>query len=119
MGDSRDCFCRRKGWGYRIYGRFGVLKLGESAPVDENSLFGIASVSKHITASSLAVLVDEGKIKWDDPVIKHIPWFRLSDPWATEHRSEEHTSELQSRGHLVCRLLLEKKNTSAWAVCDS
>src|SRR5207253_11156396 len=28
------------------------------------------------------------------------------------HRSEEHTSELQSRGHLVCRLLLEKKNTS-------
>src|SRR3984893_19481303 len=36
--------------------------------------------------------------------------------WATEraadrhHRSEEHTSELQSRGHLVCRLLLEKKN---------
>lgn len=66
-------------------GGFGVLKLGESAPVDENSLFGIASVSKHITASSLAILVDEGKIKWDDPVIKHIPWFRLSDPWATEH----------------------------------
>src|SRR5690625_5865832 len=28
--------------------------------------------------------------------------------WAAEHRSEEHTSELQSRGHLVCRLLLEK-----------
>src|SRR5437870_7193173 len=28
-----------------------------------------------------------------------------------DHRSEEHTSELQSRGHLVCRLLLEKKNT--------
>src|SRR5439155_21503462 len=35
------------------------------------------------------------------------------------HRSEEHTSELQSRGHLVCRLLLEKKNaTSAWSCPD-
>src|SRR5207253_9101713 len=29
-----------------------------------------------------------------------------------DYRSEEHTSELQSRGHLVCRLLLEKKNTT-------
>lgn len=64
-------------------GGFGVLKLGESAPVNEHSQFGIASVSKHITASSLAVLVDEGKINWNDPVIKHIPWFQLSDPWAT------------------------------------
>src|SRR5690625_7785179 len=66
-------------------GGFGVLKLGESAPVDENSLSGIESVSKHITASSLAILVDEGKIKRDDPVIKHIPWLRLSDAGATEH----------------------------------
>src|SRR5439155_11327165 len=32
-------------------------------------------------------------------------------PGNSRHRSEEHTSELQSRGHLVCRLLLEKKNT--------
>src|SRR5690625_6618023 len=33
---------------------------------------------------------------------------RLARPW--DRRSEEHTSELQSRGHLVCRLLLEQKN---------
>lgn len=66
-------------------GGFGVLKLGDSTPVDEHSQFGIASVSKHITASSLAILVDEGKINWNDPVIKHIPWFQLSDPWATAH----------------------------------
>src|SRR5690625_5910051 len=36
-------------------------------------------------------------------------WFRRIAPTLRE-RSEEHTSELQSRGHLVCRLLLEKKN---------
>src|SRR5436309_8654943 len=33
-------------------------------------------------------------------------------------RSEEHTSELQSRENLVCRLLLEKKNSKAWKLCD-
>src|SRR5437870_7084531 len=34
------------------------------------------------------------------------------------HRSEEHTSELQSRGHLVCRLLLEKKKTTKYNIHD-
>src|SRR5690625_6816041 len=36
--------------------------------------------------------------------------------WITPRRSEEHTSELQSRGHLVCRLLLEKKNTALTSI---
>ncbi len=64
---------------------YGIQKLGEADLVNEHSQFGIASVSKHMTASSLAVLVDEGVIAWDDPVTKHIPWFKLSDPWATEN----------------------------------
>ncbi|TVR13589.1 MAG: serine hydrolase [Balneolaceae bacterium] len=62
---------------------YGVLKLGEEQKVDHHTQFGIASVSKHMTASSLAILVDEGKISWNDKVIKHIPWFELSDPWVT------------------------------------
>lgn len=64
---------------------YGVLKLGESARVNEDSQFGIASVSKHMTATSLAILVDEGKLSWDDPVQKHMPWFKLSDSWASEN----------------------------------
>ncbi len=69
-----------------VYTRgFGVRKLGESGRVDENTQFGIASVSKHMAASSLGILVDEGKLSWDDPVVKHIPWFRFNDPHATEH----------------------------------
>ena len=62
---------------------YGVLKLGEERSVDRHTQFGIASVSKHMTASSLAILVDEGIINWNDKVIKHIPWFELSDPWVT------------------------------------
>src|SRR5437870_7468745 len=42
-------------------------------------------------------------------VEKYLDYEQVADPQISP-RSEEHTSELQSRGHLVCRLLLEKKN---------
>ncbi len=62
---------------------YGVRKLGEPAPVDENTLFGIASNTKAFTSAALAMLVDEGKITWDDPVTKHLPSFQLYDPYVT------------------------------------
>jgi CubicO group peptidase (beta-lactamase class C family) len=51
--------------------------------VDEDTLFRIASTTKAMTAASLAILVDEGKLGWDDKVIDHIPEFALYDPWVT------------------------------------
>src|SRR5215468_9073680 len=62
---------------------YGVRRLGESAPVDEQTLFGIASNTKAFTAAALAILVDEGKIRWDDPVTKHLPGFQMYDPYVT------------------------------------
>lgn len=62
---------------------WGVRKLGESAPVDGETIFQTGSTGKAKTAAALAILVDEGKIEWDDPVIKHMPWFRMYDPWVT------------------------------------
>src|SRR6185503_17625757 len=62
---------------------YGVRKLGEAAPVDENTLFGIASNTKAFTAAALAILVDEGKLSWDDPVTKHLPNFQMYDPYVT------------------------------------
>ncbi len=62
---------------------YGLRKLGESAAVDENTLFGIASISKAFTAAALAMLVDEGKIRWEDRVIDYMPSFQLHDPYAT------------------------------------
>ena len=63
---------------------FGIRKLGEPEPVDEHTLFGVASITKAITATALGILVDEGLISWDDPVVDHLPDFRLYDDWATE-----------------------------------
>lgn len=62
---------------------WGVRKIGERATVDEQTLFQTGSTGKAMTAAALAILVDEGKIAWDDPVIKHMPWFRMNDPWVT------------------------------------
>lgn len=62
---------------------YGVRKLGETAPVDERTLFAVASNTKSFTAALLAILVDEGKIKWDDPVTKYLPGFQLYDPYVT------------------------------------
>lgn len=62
---------------------WGVRKLGENAPVDGKTIFQTGSTGKAKTAAALAILVDEGKIEWDDPVIKHMPWFQMYDPWVT------------------------------------
>src|SRR5215210_2577242 len=62
---------------------YGVRELGKSAKVDTDTLFTVASTTKAFTAAALAILVDEGKIKWDDKVIDHLPQFRLADPYVT------------------------------------
>jgi len=69
-----------------IYVRgYGVADLATGAPVDENTLFAIASTSKAFTVAALGSLVDEGKLSWDDPVTRHLPGFQLADPWVTAH----------------------------------
>lgn len=62
---------------------YGVKQLGSADRVDAATLFGIASNSKAFTATALALLIEQGKIAWDQPVIEILPWFRLSDPYIT------------------------------------
>ena len=62
---------------------YGVRRLGEPAPVTERTLFQIASNSKAFTAGALAILVEDGKLRWDTRVVDVLPWFQLSDPYVT------------------------------------
>jgi CubicO group peptidase (beta-lactamase class C family) len=62
---------------------YGVKKMGETAPVDADTLFAIASNTKAFTAAALGILVDEKKISWDDPVIKYLPNFQMYDPYVS------------------------------------
>ena len=62
---------------------FGIANLNTKAEVNKDTLFGIASNTKAFTSAALAKLVDEGKLRWDDRVIDHLPEFRLYDSYVT------------------------------------
>ncbi|MFD2819942.1 serine hydrolase [Paraglaciecola chathamensis] len=64
---------------------YGVKDIRTNEPLSSQSLFKIASNTKAFTAAALAILVDEGKLSWDDPVVKHLPDFQLHDPWISSH----------------------------------
>jgi CubicO group peptidase (beta-lactamase class C family) len=62
---------------------YGLRELGKPDKVDENTLFAIASNTKAFTTASLAILVDEKKLSWNDKVSKYLPDFQMYDPWVT------------------------------------
>lgn len=64
-------------------GGFGVRQVGKSARVDAHTLFAVASNTKAFTATLLAMLVQQHRLRWDDPVTKYLPWLQLRDPWVT------------------------------------
>lgn len=69
-----------------VYARgFGETMAGSGDLVTTRTLFKIASNSKAMTASVLARLVQAGKLRWDDPVVKYLPDFAMHDPWVTQH----------------------------------
>ncbi len=72
--------------GKKIHSKgYGVRTVQGGEKVDENTLFAIASNSKAFTAASLAILVDRGKLKWEDRVIDHIPEFRMYNDYVTNN----------------------------------
>src|SRR4051812_46318667 len=62
---------------------FGVRKLGAPEAVDADTIFPSGSTGKAFTVTDLAILVDEGKLSWDDKVIDRLPGFQMYDPWVT------------------------------------
>lgn len=69
-----------------IYAKgFGVKSISTNSPVDEHTNFAIASNSKAFTTLALAMLVEDGKLKWNDKVKDHIPEFKMYDSYVTEN----------------------------------
>ena len=64
---------------------YGSLEINKERKVDENTTFGIGSISKSFTALTIGILVDEGKIDWDDKVKDYLPYFELYAPYVTDN----------------------------------
>lgn len=62
---------------------YGVRKIGTQDKVTADTIFSTGSTGKAFTAAALAILVDEGKISWDDKVTDRLPGFQMYDPWVT------------------------------------
>ncbi len=62
---------------------YGKRDLNKPEIVDENTVFQLASLSKAFTAAGIGILIDEGKLNWDDKVVDHLPEFKLYDPYVT------------------------------------
>jgi CubicO group peptidase (beta-lactamase class C family) len=67
---------------------YGVKKLGAPEKVDALTQFGIASNTKVFTAVALGILVEQGKLGWDKPVIDYLPWFAMYDPFVTRENMD-------------------------------
>lgn len=84
---------------------YGVREVGKPEPVDPNTLFAIGSNTKLFTAVAAGMMVDEGKMQWDDPATKHLPSFQLHDAYVTREMTLRdllsHRSGLGRRGDLL------------------
>lgn len=98
---------------------FGTLLAGGGDPVDAHTVFAIASTSKAFTAATLGTLVDDGRLSWDDPVVEHLPTFRLHDPWVTREMTVRdllsHRSGLPRGDHLWYLSALDREAVVARA----
>lgn len=79
---------------------YGVRELGKLDPADERTLYAIGSSSKAFTVASLSMLVEEGKICWDDRAVDHLPGFQVHEPWVTR--------ELRVRDLVTHRIGIER-----------
>ena len=81
---------------------FGIREINKPEQVDEHTLFAIGSNTKAFVAAAVGLLVQDGKLAWDDPVTKHLPAFKMYDP---------HASDLLTVRDLLCH----RSGLGTWA----
>ena len=77
---------------------FGVTDIERNTPVTPETIFAIGSTTKAFTSALVAMMVDEGKMDWDEAVTKYLPYFRM------EVDSDEEAAEMIPSGDVVARV---------------
>ena len=94
----------------------GFADVAAKTPMRTDALFWIASQSKPITAAALMMLVDEGKVKLDDPVEKYLPEFK--DQWLAVEQDKDHVLLKKPEHPITVRDILSHTSGLPFSVGD-
>lgn len=93
----------------------GLLHLNKTDSISNKTLFSIASATKTFTAVGIGILLDQNKLSLDDPILKHLPWFKLNDDYITKNLTIRdvlsHRSGLSSEGLIYMGSEFDRKET--------
>lgn len=99
---------------------YGIKSIKTNEPVNADTLFQAGSTTKAFASMAVAMLVDEGMLSWDDPIIKHVPEFRMKDKYVQKHLTLRdafsHNSGVSALSNV--NMFLSKNLDSAWALLD-
>lgn len=97
---------------------YGIKSIKTNEPVNADTVFQAGSTTKAFASMSVAMLVDEGVLSWDDPIIKHIPEFRMKNEYVQNHLTLRdafsHNSGVSFLSNM--NMFLGKSVTGAWAM---
>lgn len=100
---------------------YGVKSFQTDEPVDMHTVFQAGSTTKAFAAMAIAMLIDEGKVQWDDPVIKHLPEFRMANEYVqnsiTIRDALRHSSGVSQISNI--NLFLGESLPKAWEMMES
>lgn len=82
---------------------YGVTSTETQAPVNEDTIFQIASLSKSIASTVVASIVGDGLVDWDTRLVEHLPGFTLYDPWITNQVTMSRHVVPSKRSARTCR----------------
>src|SRR5690625_5444253 len=111
MSNKKQQVSRRQFLNYTLTGLGGFMAAGILTPMLRMAVDPVLQPSTDSEFTNVGLSVDDitsepQRVEWQ---VEQVDGWYESEVTKAAWRSEEHTSELQSRGHLVCRLLLEKK----------
>jgi len=99
---------------------YGVKSIKTNEPVNADTVFQAGSTTKAFASMAVAMLVDEGVLSWDDPIIKHIPEFRMKDKYVQDHLTLRdafsHNSGVSFMSNV--NMFTSKNLNSAWAMLE-
>src|SRR5688572_25993783 len=98
---------------------FGMQDVASAKPMQKESIFRIASMTKPVTSAAIMVLVEQGKLKLDDPVSKYLPAFAGREVVANFNAADGTLTTRKAASEVLIRHLLSNTSGLAYAFSNA